>query len=115
MTRSRHVITVCVPVDADGSIGPRWGRADRVAIAEVDAGQVVSWAEIEVSWGTLHDEGTEGEHHARVVRFLREHDVGTVVAGHMGEGMRQTLAKMGLQVRLGFTGDARAAVQAVRD
>ena len=112
MTGSRPPIRVCVPVAVDGTIDPRWGRADRVALAEIDAGQIVSWAEIEVSWGTLHDQGAEGAHHARVVTFLREHRVQTVVASHMGEGMRHTLAKMGLRVQLGITGDARAAVRA---
>ena len=112
MTGSPPSTRVCVPVTADGTIDPRWGRADRVALAEVDAGQIVSWTEIEVSWGTLHDQGAEGVHHARVVRFLREHNVQTAIAGHMGEGMRHTLAKMGLRVRLGSTGDARAAVLA---
>ena len=111
MTGSPPSTRVCVPVTADGTIDPRWGRADRVALAEVDAGQIVSWTEIEVSWGTLHDQGAEGVHHARVVRFLREHSVQTVIAGHMGEGMRHTLAKMGLRVQLGITGDARAAVR----
>ena len=112
MIGGRPALRVCVPVAADGTIDPRWGRADRVALAEVDAGQIVSWTEIEVSWGTLHDQGAEGAHHARVVRFLREHSVQIVVASHMGEGMRHTLAKLGLRVQLGVAGEARAAVRA---
>ena len=110
-TMGRSAITVCVPVAADGTIDTRWGRADRVALAQVEAGQIVSWEEIEVSWGTLHDQSAEGAHHARVVTFLREHGVHTVLAGHMGEGMRHTLAKMGLRVRFGISGDARAAAR----
>ncbi len=106
------IVKVCVPVTADGAIDPRWGRADRMALAEVDAGQIIGWTEIEVSWGTLHDQGAEGVHHARVVRFLHEHGVQIVLADHMGEGMRHTLAKMGLEVRLGIAGDARTAVRA---
>lgn len=106
-------VNVCVAVAADGSIDPRWGRADRVAIACVEDGQVVRWEEIQVSWGALHDQGAEGLHHARVVTFLRDHDVQLVVAAHMGEGMRHTLEKLGLPVELGHTGDARSAVLAV--
>lgn len=102
---------VCVPVNSDGTIDPRWGRADRLAVAEVLAGDVVHWREVDVAWSELHDQGTEGSHHARVVRFLRDNDVEVVFAGHMGEPMVQTLGKMGLQVHLGASGDARAAVQ----
>ena len=63
---------VCVPVTADGQVDPRWGRADRVAVAEVAGGEVRDWQEYTVAWGTLHDQGTEGAHHARVARFLRD-------------------------------------------
>ena len=111
--RGVSVMNVCVAVAADGSIDPRWGRADRVAVARVDDGQIVRWEEIQVSWGALHDQGSEGLHHARVVTFLREHQVQAVVAAHVGDGMRHTLAKLGLRVELGRTGDARAAVLAV--
>jgi predicted Fe-Mo cluster-binding NifX family protein len=103
---------VCVPVDPDGSVDPRWGRAQRVAIATVVGGTIKSWQEFDVGWGTLHDAGPEGQHHARVARFLEEHGVQRVVAGHMGDGMRQMLAKMNIAVRVGATGPARQAVGA---
>jgi predicted Fe-Mo cluster-binding NifX family protein len=50
---------VRVPVTADGQLDPRWGRADRVAVAEVADDEVRDWQEFTVSWGTLH-EGTRG-------------------------------------------------------
>jgi predicted Fe-Mo cluster-binding NifX family protein len=103
---------VCAPVTPDGMIDPRWGRADRVAVADVADGQIVSWQEIEVSWSRLHDEGSSGSHHARVVTFLREHLVEAVVANHIGNGMVRMLDTMGLPVYLGGSGDARTAVQA---
>jgi predicted Fe-Mo cluster-binding NifX family protein len=104
---------VCTPVTKEGMIDPRWGRADWVAVADVVDGEIVSWQEIEVSWSRLHDEGTPGSHHARVVTFLREHKVAAVVASHIGDGMVRMLDTMGLPVHLGASGDARAAVQAV--
>jgi predicted Fe-Mo cluster-binding NifX family protein len=104
---------VCAPVTSEGMIDPRWGRADWVALADVVDGEVVSWREIEVSWSRLHDEGTPGSHHARVVGFLRENSVGAVVAHHMGDGMVRMLDTMGLPTHLGAAGDARLAVQAV--
>ena len=101
---------VCAPVTTEGVIDPRWGRADRVAVAEVVNDEIVSWQEVEVSWSRLHDEGTPGSHHARVVTFLREHQIKAVVANHMGDGMVRTLDAMSLPVHLGAVGDARAAV-----
>lgn len=50
---------VCIPVSPDGSVDPRWGRAQRVAIAEVDGVSVTSWREFDVGWGSLHDAGPE--------------------------------------------------------
>ncbi len=106
---------VCVPVGEDGSVDPRWGRADRVATAEVGPDAVADWQEFDVGWGTLHDEGSERRHHARVARFLREHGVEMVVASHMGGGMVQMLDTMQIEVRLGASGQGREAVlEAVR-
>jgi predicted Fe-Mo cluster-binding NifX family protein len=103
---------VCTPVTKEGMIDARWGRADWIAVADVVGGEIVSWKEFEVSWSRLHDEGTPGSHHARVVTFLREHQVEAVVANHMGDGMIRMLETMGLPAHLGAAGDARAAVQA---
>jgi predicted Fe-Mo cluster-binding NifX family protein len=108
-------MVICVPVTRDGSVDPRWGRADRVAIAEVTASGVGDWQEFDVGWSTLHDEGTEGSHHARVARFLLDHHVEAVVVDHMGEPMMRTLQQMGLEVHLGAGGNARHAAMAVND
>lgn len=101
---------VCVNIAPDGQVGQGWGRANRVAVAEIQGGRVVRWEEIEVGWDRLHDEDAEGSHHARIARFLTEHGVREVVSGHMGPGMQQMLARMGLKVRLGVTGAARQVV-----
>lgn len=93
-------------------IDPRWGRADWVAIADVVDGEIVDWQEVEVSWSRLHDEGAPGSHHARVVKFLREHDVEAVVANHIGDGMVRMLDTMRVPVHLGAAGDAKSAVKA---
>jgi predicted Fe-Mo cluster-binding NifX family protein len=108
----RNPMIVCVPVTKEGMIDPRWGRADWLALAEVLNGEIVSWQEVEVSWSRLHDEGTPGTHHARVVSFLREHQVEAVVANHIGDGMVRMLDTMRMPVHLGAAGDARAAVLA---
>jgi predicted Fe-Mo cluster-binding NifX family protein len=106
-------MVICLAVADDGCIDPRWGRAQRVAIGTVEAGTITGWEEFDVSWDTLHDTGSEGTHHARVARFLHEHQVDTVLVHHMGEGIARMLQKMGVTVRLGVVGDARRAVTAL--
>lgn len=103
---------VCVPVTPDGQVDPRWGRAASVAVVRLDGGRIVAWSEHHVAWDELHDVASEGGHHARVARFLEAHGVRTVVANHMGPPMVTMLGRMGIEVRLGAGGDARAAVVA---
>lgn len=103
-------MNVCVPITSDGLVDPRWGRADRIAVANVGDGKIENWEVFEVLWSRLHDEGTPARHHARVARFLRENDVEAVVAHHVGDGMVRMLDTMGVPLYLEATGDARAAV-----
>jgi predicted Fe-Mo cluster-binding NifX family protein len=114
-TGGGDAVVVCVPVTEDGEVDPRWGRARRVALAEVHDGRIGTWQEVEVGWDSLHDAGTEGGHHARVARFVADHGVQAVAAGHMGDPMLTMLTKLGIAVHLGAAGDARAAVLAVGD
>ena len=105
---------VCVPITADRQVDPRWGRADRVALAEVADGEISDWQERAVGWGTLHDQGTEGAHHARIARFLRDNQVQAIAVHHVGPGMERMLGSMAIRVVTGLSGDARgAALEAV--
>jgi predicted Fe-Mo cluster-binding NifX family protein len=106
---------VCLAVTEEGLADPRWGRAERVAVAEVSPNGIENWREFDVGWGTLRESGTEGSHHARVARFLREHQVDAVVADHMGSDMEHMLGKLGVEVRFGVSGGAREAALATRD
>jgi predicted Fe-Mo cluster-binding NifX family protein len=101
---------VCVPVTSEGQVDPRWGRADTIAVADVVDGAISTWHEHEVSWSTLHDEGSSAQHHARVARFLRQNHVDGVVAHHVGDGMVRMLGVMKLPLFLDASGDARTAV-----
>ena len=103
---------VCVPVTGDGQVDPRWVRAERVAVAEVSGGEITDWQEFDVGWGTLHDQGTEGAHHARVARFLREHAVEAVAVHHVGPGMQRMLGSMAIRLVAGEEQDARSAARA---
>jgi predicted Fe-Mo cluster-binding NifX family protein len=103
---------VCVPVTVDGQVDARWGRARRLAVAQVDAGLIMDWREFDVGWDVLRAQGTDGAHHARVARFLRDHEVEAVIASHMGAPMRRMLDTMELRVLPAAAGDARAVVAA---
>jgi predicted Fe-Mo cluster-binding NifX family protein len=105
-------MVVCVPVTHDGQVDPRWGRASRVAVAEVTAGAITAWQEIDVGWDDLHDAAPHGGHHGRVAGFLHDHRVTVVVAHHMGEPMKRMLDQLSIEVRLESIGDARHAVLA---
>lgn len=72
-----------MPITAEGQVDPRWGRADRVAVASVVDGQIAGRQEFTVGWGTLHDVGTEGAHHARVAHFLRDNQVQASAVRHV--------------------------------
>lgn len=104
---------VCIPVTSDGQVDPRWGRAARVAVADVQDGSLSAWEEFAVAWDQLHDETTEGGHHARIARFLQDNRVDTVAAGHMGEPMVQMLGRLGIAVHLDVAGDAHEALRSV--
>jgi Uncharacterized conserved protein len=106
---------IAIPVTEDGLVDPRFGKAQSVAVAQVDDGKIDSWNVHQVGWGELHDQGTHGSHHARIVRFLRENDVEAVVINHCGAPMMNTMQKMGLSIAVNAAGQAQEAVlQAVQ-
>jgi len=98
-----------VTTTPDGLVGGGLGRAQTMAVADVRDGALASWTEIQVGWADLRGTGTEGSHHARIVRFVREHALEVVVTSGLGEGMRTTMGKLGVAVRTDLAGDARAA------
>jgi predicted Fe-Mo cluster-binding NifX family protein len=103
-------VIVAAAVEPDGSVGHSWGKARSVVVATVEADEVADWRPYEVCWDLLHDEGTSGAHHARVVTFLRTHGVGMVLVDHVGDGMRRMLTSMGVDLCEDIRGDARAAM-----
>jgi predicted Fe-Mo cluster-binding NifX family protein len=104
---------ICITITPDGQVGGGLGKATAVAVARVADGSLSSWEVFDVGWDVLHDAGPHGTHHGRIVRFLQEHEVTDVAAGHIGESMQNTLGKLGLRVHLDIQGDARAACLAL--
>lgn len=103
---------IAVPITPDGQLDPRWGRAARVAVADILDGEVRGWTEHDVGWDVAHDEGAEGAHHARIARFLREHGVEAIAVQHVGAGMHRMLPSMHVRIVDGLSGDAREAAVA---
>ncbi len=98
---------IALPLNG-GQVGDGWGRAHNVAIADVDSrGAILSFEEYEVSWDTWHDQAGEGQHHARIAKFLMDHHVNRVITGHMGSGMVHMLDKMQISVVQQVRGSAR--------
>jgi predicted Fe-Mo cluster-binding NifX family protein len=108
-------VIVCIALGAGDTVGGGWGRAERVAVAKVEGPNIASWEVFDVGWGRLHGAGPEGQHHARIATFLKDHGVQTVVTGHMGDGMTQMLSRMNIATRVGASGPARdAALEAAQ-
>lgn len=104
---------VAIPVGADGTIDRAWGRAERVAIVTTNAGSIREWQEHHVGWGAARQEGREGEHHARIARFLLDHRVNTILCHHMGPGMTTMVDRMDILCISGQAGSARHALAEV--
>ena len=103
---------IAIPVDADDQVAHGWGRAPAIALATVTDGQITDWQVHDVRWDVAHDEGTEGSHHARIARFLREHGIEAIAVDHVGAGMHRMLPSMGVRIADGLVGDARDAARA---
>ncbi|CEI23354.1 Hypothetical protein PFCIRM512_07145 [Propionibacterium freudenreichii] len=105
---------VAIPVTPTGDVEPRFGRAPEMAIATVEDGAITDWRTEQVGWDVLHDQSEHGQHHARIVGFMRDNSVTVAAAGHMGPPMVNTLGKLGLAVVVGVPEmPARDAVLAV--
>ena len=87
---------VCVPITADGQVDPRWGRADRVALAEVADGEIRDWQEFMVGWGTLARPGDRG---------CPSRPGGAVPPGQPGSGDRCPPRSSGHAAHAGLDGD----------
>lgn len=111
-TGDRGAVVCAAPLGEDGTIDSSFGRARRMAVVRIEDGTVTGMQEELVAWDVAHDTGSEGSHHARVARFLLDHDVDVVLARHVGPGMAQMLGRMGITLRLGATGDVRASALA---
>lgn len=105
-------MNIATPVTDTGQSAAAWGKAHWIGVATVEDGAVSAWQVHEVAWDVSHDEGTHGSHHARIVRFLKEHGIQAVVVDHMGPGMVQVMQTMQIPVLPASPGDAQASILA---
>ncbi len=85
----------------DGRIAPHFGKAKQFKIYEIERGEVAS--------ASLADVGGDGC--GPRVDFLREHKVGTVVCGHLGQGATASLSASQVEFYGDIEGDPDAAVR----
>ncbi len=105
-------MNIATPVTATSQSAAAWGKAHWIGVATVVDGAVSAWQVHEVAWDVSHDECTHGSHHARIVRFLKEHDIAAVVVDHMGPGMVQVMQTMKIPVLPASPGDGQASILA---
>jgi len=101
---------IAVNVTGD-NVSEGLGRAQTMAVANVENGQIDSWQTYNVRWDLTHDlPSGHGAQHARITEFMTEHEVDAVVSGHVGPPMVYALSQMGIGVLQEAEGDARQAV-----
>jgi predicted Fe-Mo cluster-binding NifX family protein len=93
---------IAVPY-ADGEVNQHFGRTGSFLIADVVEGSLEESGVFPVE-GLQHD-------HDGLSGFLRGRAVDLVLAGNMGEPMRQALTRAGLEVKCGASGPALDAVE----
>jgi predicted Fe-Mo cluster-binding NifX family protein len=95
-------VKVAVPTDDGIRVSQRFGRVSRFVIAEVALGQVVSVEDRSNPAGTRLKGGRTGrsgrDHHRAVGDLLA--DCRAVIASDLGDSMRRTLVRRGLEVVL---------------
>lgn len=92
---------IATPVLPNGMVNAHFGRAKRIAIADVENGQITEWKEIDVPFaeehdhhnGHHHDHGNHDHHHHHhghhesMKNFMIENGVDIVLVEHAGPGM----------------------------
>lgn len=106
-------MTIAIPVTAEGTVFDRLAKAPLVATCVLRDGTVTDWASHAVGWDQTYGVDVMGNHHARVMRFMKDQGVTTVVAADVCDNMRRSLEAQGVVVYDGQKGDARVAVTTV--
>ena len=87
----------------NGDVYQHFGHSSQSKLYEVEDGRIVE----------AHIVDTEGQGHGALASFLTSLGVHTVIAGGIGDGARQALAKASIQLYGGVSGSADEAVKAL--
>ena len=87
----------------NGDVYQHFGHSSQFKLYEVEDGRIVE----------AHIVDTEGQGHGALASFLTSLGVHTVIAGGIGDGARQALAKASIQLYGGVPGSADEAVKAL--
>ena len=87
----------------NGDVYQHFGHSSQFKLYEVEDGRIVE----------AHIVDTEGQGHGALASFLTSLGVHTVIAGGIGDGARQALAKASIQLCGGVSGSADEAVKAL--
>lgn len=87
----------------NGDVYQHFGHSSQFKLYEVEDGRIVE----------AHIVDTEGQGHGALASFLTSLGVHTVIAGGIGDGARQALAKASIQLYGGVSGSADEAVKAL--
>ena len=87
----------------NGDVYQHFGHSSQFKLYEVEDGRIVE----------AHIVDTEGQGHGALASFFTSLGVHTVIAGGIGDGARQALAKASIQLYGGVSGSADEAVKAL--
>ena len=87
----------------NGDVYQHFGHSSQFKLYEVEDGRIVE----------AHIVDTEGQGHGALASFLTSLGVHTVIAGGIGDGARQALAKASIQLYGGVSGSAYESVNAL--
>ncbi|MFV9510867.1 NifB/NifX family molybdenum-iron cluster-binding protein [Tepidibacillus sp. LV47] len=124
---------VAVAVLPNGMVNTHFGRANRLALATIENGQITKWEEVDVPFAQTHGDHDHHHdhhdhhhhhdhehhhhhaHHENIKNWLVEHGIDMVLVDHAGPGMQKVINETNIKVIVGAKGNAREVVQAVID
>lgn len=126
-------VKVAIAVLPNGMINAHFGRANKLAVATIENGQITKWEEVDVPFAETHgdhdhhdhdhdhDHGHEHHHHHApghhegIKNVLVQSGVDMVLLDHAGPGMQKVMNETDIKIVVGAKGNARESIQALID
>lgn len=114
---------IAVALLLNGKVNPHFGRADQMALVDVEDGKITDWQVVDTPFAEMHkdhhhNDGETGHphrssHQSTIKEFLTGHDVNAVFVQHAGPGLQKVKDETDIKIITGAQGDAREAVTAL--